>query len=394
MKRNIIQKKPFYFVGEESRKIERVSFNEGDFPEKWMQKILQENPTILPISDIDQNFGPLLCIGKEFATKSGKIDLLFISRDGYITIVETKLWRNPGARRDAVSQIIDYAKDLRDFSYEELDKRVKIYRRLNYGDELGLFDIMLSNGLLGKEDESLFVDYVQKNLENARFLLLIVGDGIREGVSKMVEFLNQTPNMMYKLGLVELEVYKIDGSEHERIIIPNLLMKTNIVQRGVFALDQGKILYTETNNEDIDTIIESNNITLDEFARLVSTKKPFMTEKLIVDFLNDLDELGYIISPYQKSNLKIRLPIPGSKLKLDVIFLSSEDGIAYKNRGTLEADLERFGYPRDLAKEFYNLMKPYQYDNNEKGRVLHHFERIIRDSDSVISIFERFKNRF
>ncbi len=119
-----------------------------------------------------------------------------------------------------VGQIIDYAKELKGFSYEDLDKRARIYNRDYHGKDLGLFGSMLEQGLLAADDETLFVDLVEKNLSNARFLLLVVGDGIRDGVWRMAEFLNETPNMLYNIGLVELEVYKLSGQD--MLVIPNL----------------------------------------------------------------------------------------------------------------------------------------------------------------------------
>lgn len=42
---------------------------------------------------------PLLSLGREIPTPVGSIDNLFLSRNGYLVVVETTLWRNPEARR-------------------------------------------------------------------------------------------------------------------------------------------------------------------------------------------------------------------------------------------------------------------------------------------------------
>jgi len=67
----------------------------------------------------------VLPVAWELQTTCGSIDLLFVNSEGMITIVETKLWRNPEARRKVVTQIIDYAKDLAKWSYSDLMKAVK-----------------------------------------------------------------------------------------------------------------------------------------------------------------------------------------------------------------------------------------------------------------------------
>ena len=117
-----MQKRPF-IVGENTyTKLERIPLTKGIFQEEWLQKLLQNSPQLLPVAEIDAIYAPLVCIGREVATAAGYIDNLYISPKGYITIVETKLWRNPEARREVVGQIIDYAKELKQFSYERLDK--------------------------------------------------------------------------------------------------------------------------------------------------------------------------------------------------------------------------------------------------------------------------------
>ena len=44
--------------------------------------------------------------------------------EGYLTLVETKLWRNPEARRTVVAQIIDYASHLSTWTYDDLRQAV------------------------------------------------------------------------------------------------------------------------------------------------------------------------------------------------------------------------------------------------------------------------------
>jgi len=88
-------------------KPKRVLFTEKMFDEGWLQRHIEANPELLPIGDIEAVFSPALSIGLEVETSVGPIDNLFISPQGYLTIVETKLWRNPEVRRQVVGQIID-----------------------------------------------------------------------------------------------------------------------------------------------------------------------------------------------------------------------------------------------------------------------------------------------
>ena len=41
-----------------------------------------------------------------------------MSAQGRLSIVECKLWRNPEARRAVVTQVLDYAEEIRTWSYD------------------------------------------------------------------------------------------------------------------------------------------------------------------------------------------------------------------------------------------------------------------------------------
>ena len=60
----------------------------------------------------------------------GPIDIVYISPEGGITIVETKLWKNPEKHRVVVAQIIDYAKQLASWTYTDLSEAVLTASRL------------------------------------------------------------------------------------------------------------------------------------------------------------------------------------------------------------------------------------------------------------------------
>ena len=99
-----------------------------------------------------------------------------------------------------------------------LQGKNNIYKQ-NHNNK-NLFDEFVSRNYYSKDDEADFIDIVTKNISTARFLLMIVGDGIREGVEKMVSFLNSNPTMQYRFALCELEIYELPNGE--RLVIPNL----------------------------------------------------------------------------------------------------------------------------------------------------------------------------
>jgi len=155
---------------------------------------------LIPIGEIEPIFDGLLPLARELPVGGGFLDLVYMNVDGYLTLVETKLWRNPEARRPVVAQIIDYATDLSRWSYDQLRQAVR-----DRGDVVtaGCSDPLLTlarDGDVDDFDERAFTDCVARNLRLGRFVLLIVGDGIHEGVERMADFLNQTPDCTSRWG--------------------------------------------------------------------------------------------------------------------------------------------------------------------------------------------------
>ena len=78
--------------------LKQVDFNDKQIAETWLQDALSKSPDLLPVADINSSFTPLISLGREIDS----IDNLYISPNGRITIVETKLWRNPEATREYI----------------------------------------------------------------------------------------------------------------------------------------------------------------------------------------------------------------------------------------------------------------------------------------------------
>ena len=164
--------------------------------EAYIQKLVHQHPACLPIGEIDAMFSGAVPICTELNTPAGAIDIFMVTPSGLPVLVECKLWRNPEARREVVSQILDYAKELTRWSSSDVQREVS--RRLKRD----------GNPLLEKVreidpevDEIKFNDALTANLRRGRFLLLIVGDGIREGVEAIAEYLHVHAGLHFSLDL-------------------------------------------------------------------------------------------------------------------------------------------------------------------------------------------------
>jgi hypothetical protein len=214
----------------------RVPFDERQFDEGWLQDLLFRHPSLIPVDEIEPVFGPLVPIARELSTPSGPVDILYVSPEGYPTLVETKLWRNPEARRQVVAQAIDYGAQLSRWSYDELASAVKARRGdLADGDPF----VRLMEEQAEDWDHARFVDTLARNLRLGRMLLLIVGDGIHEAVEHMAETLSRTPQLGFTLSLVEMALFRPPEKSEPLFVQPRIVMRTREVVRAIVEVRAG-----------------------------------------------------------------------------------------------------------------------------------------------------------
>jgi hypothetical protein len=218
--------------------------------ESDIQALVHAHPACLPIAEIDPMFSGPVPICTELNTLAGAIDNFMVTPSGLPVLVECKLWRNPEGRREVVGQILDYAKELSRWSSSDLQREVS--RRLKRdGNPLLEMVRAVDPGV----DEIQFNDALTANLRRGRFLLLIVGDGIREGVEAIAEYLQVHAGLHFSLGLVELPIYIMPNGD--RLVAPRVLARTTVITRSVLVLPDGFGVQDEVQNpsdaEEIDT---------------------------------------------------------------------------------------------------------------------------------------------
>ena len=267
-----------------------------------IQGLVHAHPECLPISEIDPMFASPVPICRELVTPAGAIDNFMVTPSGLPVVVECKLWRNPEGRREVVGQILDYAKELSRWSSSDLQREVN--RRLKR-DGNSLLELVRAAGYT--VDEIAFNDALTLNLRRGRFLLLIVGDGIREGVEAITEYLQAHAGLHFSLGLVELPIYVTpDGS---RLVAPRVLARTHVVTRYVVAVpDQHVLSGTEVPSVESEGASEHN--------ALAEEQQRFWAEFLTGLVLDDPEQP--IPKPARQGYLNFMLPAPGGTSWLTV----------------------------------------------------------------------------
>lgn len=222
------------------------------YNEDWLQDLLYNHPQSLPIAEINPSFAGLIPICREMLTPAGPLDVLYATREGRLAVLEAKLWRNPEARRKVIGQILDYAKELSHWTYETLDAAVRAARRRDQGDARSLFEVVRDQH--ADLDEAQFIDSVSRSLRRGDLLLLIAGDGIRENVGAITNFIEDHGTLHFTFGLVEMAIYRMPDGKH--LVQPRVLAHSEVIRRIVVDVRGGQIDQTdlELENEEAEGI--------------------------------------------------------------------------------------------------------------------------------------------
>ena len=76
--------------------------------EKDFEIFLETHPDVLPANEINPLIKAVIPIGRQVTVGSNAVDLLFLANTGHLLVVECKLIHNPEARREVVSQLLEY----------------------------------------------------------------------------------------------------------------------------------------------------------------------------------------------------------------------------------------------------------------------------------------------
>jgi hypothetical protein len=210
----------------------------ASYDENWLQSLVAAHPEILPYAELGEStFATARSICTELPIAGKYLDNLLATEQGGIVLVECKLWRNPEARRSVIGQILDYATELSKWDYEQLDAAVRRAKPPEgVSKESNLYSRLKSHDGLDERD---FVDEVSRNLRRGQFLLLVIGDGIREGIEAMAEFLQSHAGLRFTLGLAEIALYRLPDDRY--LAHPRVLARTERIERGVVILTDERI---------------------------------------------------------------------------------------------------------------------------------------------------------
>lgn len=239
--------------GQTSR-LERIPLQGAEssstYNEDWLQDLLFNHPESLPLLEIDPAFSNPIPVVRELNTAAGPLDVLYVTPQGKLIVLEAKLWRNPEARRQVIGQILDYAKELSAWTLEDLEREVSRLRRKITGQATRIYDLVRDHPSALPEAD--FNDAMARCLRQGEFMLLIVGDGIRQGAASIAEFLERNGTLLFTFGLVEMAIYRTP--EQDLLVCPRILAQTTIIKRSVISLQAEGLVVSDTSDAEASEI--------------------------------------------------------------------------------------------------------------------------------------------
>lgn len=362
---------PFLIQGDASGEaLNPVGEQERAYHEDWLQQLLRRHPEILPAAQIDAIYHPLISIGREVGTDSGPIDNLFITPRGYLVLVETKLWRNPQAKREVVAQAIDYAASLSRWTYSRLDGAVRSYLKAYEKVDLDLLDWVERQCGPVEGGRHFFEETVAKNLRLGRFLTFIVGDRIRQSLVDMLKHVNRTPQLAIDVALVELHCYRwTRGEEWPLLVIPRVMARTQVVERSTI-----QVTVHQDGTYEVDVSQEKAGV--GETGPVGVTKGEEAYWELLAERAPQaVGDMRHLVEAYRatdgvtidptKAGLAARLHVPGADAEV-TLFTVAGDCVGLQPGTNLPNQLAAAGLDRTLVHRYGDRMREIMKPKGQK----------------------------
>jgi hypothetical protein len=346
---------PVLIRGGTAQTLRRVKIGDTAFAgvqenEAWLQALIHRHPSCLPLHEIAPGSTPWEAICREMPTPAGPIDHLLMTGRGEIALIETKLFRNPEARREALAQALDYAGTVFGRSYKDFE-RMALDGQISGKRPKSLYDALRSPDLLPEPE---FVDAVSANLSSGDITIVIAGDGIRSEAERLLSSIQAYAQFRFRLALAEIAVYRVEET-NELLVAPRLLARTTTVERPVFVMREvtdGETL-REANRSLMATPLDREGA---YWARLEQSAPGLRAP--LTRLIEAARPLG--VQPEFLGSLNLKWPGLGEKpLNLGYVWAN----------GRLWLDAASWFAPRDLAKAYVeDLAQLFRADVHLMGK--------------------------
>jgi hypothetical protein len=336
--------------------LKRLPRGHERFDESYLQGLLSSHPELLPVAAVRDDVGPLMCIGQEVPVLSGVIDNLYLSTTGHPVVVETKLWRNPQARREVLAQLLEYIKDLRSKDATWFEAQWRVAQAGTAHQSTSLWQQLIERSGEDLEDGELF-DRVNRALGRGDILGMIVGDGIETRLQALVDDLcRDTPHLRYALTLVELACYENPAiGDGGLLVVPRVVQNVLPVERAYIRIEVASELEKQLT---IRPVVESESaerpgsrITLSEGDLLASVEQSAGREcrDRMQAFYGDLVRSFELEPEFKSAAVMLKVPDTMEGRPGVSVLAMEREGRVY-NPKFLSGQLSRWGVDKAEAK--------------------------------------------
>lgn len=244
-----------FAISEDGKLIERFErrlLNVGaKFDEKWLQEVLFANIDLIKPTDASYDRILLVPLCRELNLNDGVrnlfLDILAVTETGKLVLIECKLWKNPQARREVLSQAFEYASLLQSLTYSDLSSKLR--KHIDSGSEDPIVFALRSAGI--SVDESLLISRIDQGMKKGNFHVVIAGDGIRTDLVNLVNSPAMTA-MTADLSLLEISVYQ--NGEGKILLSPSVPQEIETVTRTVLLSTEGMPVSIEEDETEVNQL--------------------------------------------------------------------------------------------------------------------------------------------
>ena len=287
--------------------------------EEELRSLVKDNPDLLPIEEFGLN-GPIMVVGRETTLPSGAVDLICVTANGDLLVVEFKTGPQNSDFRHSLAQLLHYGSDLWHMTYEVFESTVAV-RYFGHAichdprvkGKTSLEEAVKSTWPEFSEEElSHFKDHLTRQLEHGAFNYVLVASNFTETVTRTMEYINAqgSTSDFFCVELVPFSGHHLSAFESRTIVKP----------------------YQQTGRSRSSTIDESR------FLDQVIDERYQESLKQLLDLCHGLG----LKTPWGSVGTSIRIPIPDTSdlLSIGWVFPPGEVGWLGLRDVTLGVDIK------------------------------------------------------
>jgi hypothetical protein len=198
--------------------------------ELQLQNRLKQSPDLLPVDELGLR-EPLMVVGRETTLASGSVDLLAVTPDGELLVIEFKTGPQNPDFRAALAQLLDYGSDMWKMTVDEFEAGVAVRYFLgnhcpSNAPTKGATTLQAAASAtwpdMAPADIGAFIDKLTDALQRGSFHYVVVAQRFTDPMQATVQYLNEiaSPARFYLVEVVRFAGGGLDAFEARTILRP------------------------------------------------------------------------------------------------------------------------------------------------------------------------------